>query len=196
MDANIPREIVLVVVMPSLVCFETSLAALRGLYTTGENSGPLLDWFLRGIHFSLPCSLIIFWEMRVSFKDCHQYQSLCFGGKRKMGREQKVCTRNQQQPESSHMEKKASNRLLLPSTEEQHLCSRINKHISANLHWWTSFSSCFSYFNIHMHQECRHRILMQCLLVNYLHDNILVNPSKIRYFSVNQMASISSVSII
>ncbi|KAJ6953669.1 hypothetical protein NC652_005410 [Populus alba x Populus x berolinensis] len=26
-----------------------------------------------------------------------------------MGREQKVCTRNQQQPESSHMEKKASN---------------------------------------------------------------------------------------
>jgi hypothetical protein len=38
-----------------------------------------------------------------------------------------------------------------------------------------------------MHQECMHQILMQCLLVNYLHDNKLVNPSKIRYFSVNQM---------
>ncbi|KAL9358718.1 hypothetical protein Peur_046841 [Populus x canadensis] len=36
MDANIPREIVLVVVMPNLVCFETSLAALRGLHTTGR----------------------------------------------------------------------------------------------------------------------------------------------------------------
>jgi len=41
MDANIPREIVLLVVMPNLVCFETSLAALRGLHTTGESSGPI-----------------------------------------------------------------------------------------------------------------------------------------------------------
>lgn len=130
--------------------------------------------------------------MRVSFKGSHQYQFLCFGGREKWEESKRCAQEINNSQKAVTWRRKPPTGYYFPAPRSSTFVSELTKHISANLQptpnrRWTSFSSCFSYFNIHMHQECMHQILMQCLLVNYLHDNKLVNPSKIRYFSVNQM---------